>query len=361
MALKDNKLKYSISQINKAGEILRKPTSTEDQLNHALEVMNNFRVCHAYPINTFQATLRTKLNKLKFKYLVSQRLKRAPSIVGKLTREKSRLSKMQDIGGLRAILMNVQEVQELVDLYKSSAFNHKFIKEDDYINNPKNSGYRCHHLIYEYQNHINSDYDGLFIELQIRTKLQHAWATAVETAGTFIKQPLKSSIGPQEILDFFALVGNGFSILEGTPRLERFKNLTDKQVFDKIKTDEKKLDIITQLSSFNIAADAIKTDKKQGGLHLVVLDIENKTVTVKSYPSSSIELASSDYAKEEALASDEIKKQVVLVTSGSIEKLKQAYPSYFLDTEEFIGKLKELIDMGSAFDKKVTRDSKNLT
>lgn len=323
-------------------------------MEHALEVMNNFRVCHAYPINTFQATLRTKLNKLKLPYLVSQRLKRAPSIIGKLTREKSRLSKMQDIGGLRAILSSVDEVRNVVELYKNSAFNHKFVKEDDYITFPKNSGYRCHHLIYEYQNPINSNYDGLFIELQIRTKLQHAWATAVETAGTFIRQPLKSSIGPQDILDFFALVGNGFSILEGTPRLERFKDLTDRQVFQKIKADERKLDIITKLSSFNIAADAIKTDKKQGGLHLVILDIESKTVSVKSFPSYAIDLASNEYAKEEALANDEGQRQVVLVTSGSIEKLKQAYPSYFLDTEEFIEKLKELIGMSSVFEKRVT-------
>ncbi len=45
----------------------------------------------------------------------------------------------------------------------------------------------------------------LLIELQLRTRLQHEWATAVETMGTFLQSSLKSSQGPEEWLDFFSL------------------------------------------------------------------------------------------------------------------------------------------------------------
>ena len=54
-----------------------------------------------------------------------------------------------------------------------------------YIKNPKNTGYRGIHDIYEYD--VNSaagrELKGLYIEIQYRTLVQHAWATAVEVVG----------------------------------------------------------------------------------------------------------------------------------------------------------------------------------
>ncbi len=76
---------------------------------------------------------------------------------------------------------------------------------------------------------------------------------------------------------------------------------------------------------------------------MVVLDIENQAVRIKTYSRSAIEEASNDYLKEESNISDSNKRQVVLVTSSSLESLRKAYPSYFLDTEEFIKTLKEII------------------
>jgi len=48
------------NQINKAGKILAYQNGSfeEDFFLEALELANNWRACHAYPINTFQATLR---------------------------------------------------------------------------------------------------------------------------------------------------------------------------------------------------------------------------------------------------------------------------------------------------------------
>ena len=57
------------------------------------------------------------------------------------------------------------------------------------------------HLVYKYINPICPDYDGLFVELQIRTRLQHTWATAVETMGTYLEFSLKSSEGPEDWLN----------------------------------------------------------------------------------------------------------------------------------------------------------------
>jgi ppGpp synthetase/RelA/SpoT-type nucleotidyltranferase len=345
MALKDTTLKYSKRQIDVAGAILTNPNSSQTDKENALEILGNFRSCHAYPINTFQATLRTKLNKTEIEYLVSQRLKRTPSMILKLERfSNMRLSQMQDIGGLRAILPTMNDVKLIILLYKKAGLQHEIKNEKDYINQPKDSGYRCYHIVYKYKNSINSNYDGLMVELQIRTRLQHAWATAVETMGTFIDHSLKSSQGPTEWLDFFSLVGNAFAYIEGTTTIEKYSNLSREDVFNKIRNDANSLQVINQLEGFSDVIANIETDKRQGSLHLVVLDIANKEVRIKTYSRSAIEEASNDYLREETAISDSNKRQVVLVTSSSLDSLRKAYPSYFLDTKEFIRTLKEIIE-----------------
>lgn len=70
----------SKSQINKAGKILTQSDLFSQEYKEALELANQWRACHAYPINTFQATLRTKIKNCQGEVLVAQRLKRMPTI-----------------------------------------------------------------------------------------------------------------------------------------------------------------------------------------------------------------------------------------------------------------------------------------
>lgn len=78
---------YSKKQVNRAGEILIAPEifSSEKQ-EWANRVLANWRACHGYPMNTFQATLRQRLKAIDSQAIVAQRLKRAPSIIFKLQR-----------------------------------------------------------------------------------------------------------------------------------------------------------------------------------------------------------------------------------------------------------------------------------
>src|SRR6185437_184594 len=99
----------------------------------------------------------------------------------------------QDIGGCRAIVGSIADVYGIVDKYDKSRFAHTFKNRKDYISSPKPDGYRSYHLIYQYSGIGPTEcYNGLHIEVQLRTQLQHAWATAVEIVGTITKQALKS-------------------------------------------------------------------------------------------------------------------------------------------------------------------------
>lgn len=332
------KPKYSKSQVNKAGNILVQGESAQQQW--ALEVLNNWRASHGYPINTFQSTLRTKLKTIDSKSIVAQRLKRTPSIIDKLKRfPDMELARMQDIGGLRAVVDTLENVYELKTKYDPSPFiKHVLLRENDYIKVPKLDGYRSVHLVYRYQNDRAKDYNGLLIELQIRTRLQHVWATAVETMGTFLNYALKSSIGPKKWLDFFSLTGSAFAHLEGTPPVRGYETLTAEETYRKVTQVSEELKVRSQLHTLGLAVKVIEKGEL-GSYHLIVLDWDQKTVSIMTFEQKDLEKANEKYMETERLIAEGKKVQAVLVSAGPIDILKRAYPNYFLDTEEFLKQL----------------------
>lgn len=156
------KPEYSRSQVDKAGVALAAEGASQENVEWATAILGNWRACHGHPVNTFQATLRTKLKQIDPNAIVAQRLKRAPTIIDKLQRNRTmKLSKMQDIGGLRAVVGTVEEVGKLHDSYITGRLNHELRKVNDYIRQPKSDGYRSLHLIYGYNNTKAPDYKGL--------------------------------------------------------------------------------------------------------------------------------------------------------------------------------------------------------
>lgn len=196
-------------------------TDEWEKYNHTVEIINNWRACHGYPLHTFQINLRRAANRFDSNALTARRTKRLISIAQKLHRlPKMKLTQMQDIGGCRAVVKSLAAVRQL-DLYyqKESNIKHELITRDDYITWPQKSGYRGIHLVYRYfsDKKAKAIYNDLKIEIQLRSQYQHAWATAVETVGTFVRHALKSSQGPDEWLRFFALMGTAIAIRENAP------------------------------------------------------------------------------------------------------------------------------------------------
>src|SRR5690606_3541149 len=133
-----------------------------------------------------------------------------------------------------------------------------------------------------------------------------------------------------------------FAYVEGTNTLVEFNHLNRAEIFRQVREEANRLQVVNQLEGFSRVIANVETDKKQGSLHLVVLDIPNKEVRIKTFSKTAIDEASKEYLKEEEQIGDSNKKQVVLVSSNSLDNLRKAYPSYFLDTKEFVRILNEI-------------------
>jgi len=342
--------KYSRNAVNRAGDTLagRVPWELEAHVD-AVTVLANWRASHLYPINTFQALLRHKLKTIDRQALVAQRLKRSPSILAKLERfPDMQLARMQDIGGLRAVVGSMAKVRKIEDAYRSASFSHQLVGSKDYINEPKPDGYRSIHLVYKYKNSRAPAYEGLCIELQLRTKLQHAWATAVETMGTFLGQALKSGQGDADWRQFFEKAAAAIAVLERTAPVPGFGNLSDKEIFQQVAESEAGLRVLQKLRGFAIAADRITKERGQGAYHLVVLDSASRTVSIRPFPLARLEEANTAYAEIEKRSNNGEPVEAVLVSAGPVDALRKAFPNYFLDTEVFIGQIERVIGAAQA-------------
>ncbi|MEW6714235.1 MAG: RelA/SpoT domain-containing protein [Nitrospirota bacterium] len=344
----------SKNQINKAGQILVKENSSQEEIFLARFLADQWRACHAYPINTFQSTLRDKLRDFP-DTIVAQRLKRMPTIIDKLKRYPAmKLSTMQDIGGVRAVLKSVSDVNILAKNYRENdRFLHELINEHNYIKTPRDEdGYRSIHLVYKYKNQRNPSYNGLRIELQIRTKLQHIWATAVETMGTFLGQALKSRQGDQEWLDFFALTSSAFAYQEKSPLIPRFANLSRSETYIAVADAEANLRALEKMKGFSSAAKEIVRSGKGWFYHLIILDSLEGTVKIQPYDRDSFDQAMFDYTEIEKEAASGKKIEPVLVSAGPIDTLRRAYPNFFLDIGGFVNVVKEILTTAKQFRKK---------
>lgn len=336
-------------EVNRAGEVFLDVNASLPDREAALSIINNWRTSHNFPLNTFQMRLRKVAKTINSESLVAQRIKRLASIRLKLERYPDmKMSQIQDIGGCRAIMKDVTEVDQLVNIYKheSRGIKHKLAKEQDYILRPKPSGYRGIHLIYKYRSDKVQAYDDMRIEIQIRTLMQHAWATTVETVGTFIQQSLKSSQGEDDWLRFFIVMSSAMAILEGKPIVPGTSQDFD-ELTEEIRYLAEKLDVEGHLTTFRQSIEVIG-EKRIPNAHYYLLELNpyERKVTIKPYSHTQLDIASSDYLTLERRIYDD-NRDAVLVSADSIESLKLAFPNYYLDTEYFLTLLRDIVNNGS--------------
>jgi putative GTP pyrophosphokinase len=144
--------------------------------------------------------------------VVSQRLKRLPTIVDKLARfPNMKVTRMQDIGGCRAILGG--GAGEVDGVFRRIRKNWEIVRVFDYEREPKETGYRALHIVV--------DRDRKMIEIQLRTPNQHRWATEVDRTGARLGVPLKDGVGPADLLLYFRHAAELLALEEAGERADR--------------------------------------------------------------------------------------------------------------------------------------------
>jgi hypothetical protein len=329
---------FTKGQVDAAGQILARPDAPPEDLMAALEVVSNWRAVHAFPLNTFQIGLRSRARAIYANALVAQRLKRLSSIEAKLRRFPSmNLARMQDIGGCRAVLRSPAHVRRLREDYKSSRIKHQLVGEKDYIENPKSSGYRGVHLVYRYQSDKMDTYNGLLVEIQIRSRAQHAWATAVETVGTFLEHSLKSSLGPEQWLRFFAVASSALALVEKAPAVPQTPS-SRRILVRETKALMRELGVYKKLKAFG---DALHVTEDAGSqdAHYFLLSLVPGQLRIRSYRVDELPRATEEYMALERQYEGKEDAQAVLVAAESLKSLRRAYPNYYLDTQVFLMEL----------------------
>lgn len=166
----------------------------------AIDIIKWWRREHARPLSRVAANLRYYAADYG-NPVVAQRLKKTPTISHKLLREPSmKLSRMADIGGVRAVLPTQDAAYRVASRLRK---NWTIARFRDYVGEPKADGYRALHLVNRNR--------GRLIEVQLRTPLQDSWANTVEAFARAIAPELKFGGGPRELRDYFIAVGESFA------------------------------------------------------------------------------------------------------------------------------------------------------
>lgn len=324
---------YSKEQVKQAGISLLNAEVKSARFKESVPIFHNWRSSHAFPMQIMLDLLRKNSIKIDKNSFVVQRLKRVPSIFQKLAREKNMsLNRMQDIAGCRAVVSDVGKVRKVIESLKRSRTKNVLHKEYNYIDAPKPSGYRGIHLIYKYCG-SKEQYNGMQVELQIRSKVQHSWATAIEVVGAFTKQALKASTGDPRWLELFQLISAEFSKLEDCLVDPAYQNV---ETFKKMDVLLKELEVAERLGAFKVATKTITGSTQKGaGYFVLILDLSEKVIRHIRFAKDDLDGATNCYNKFELEYESDSSKDVVLVSAASVRDLKKAYPNYFADTIEF--------------------------
>ncbi len=259
---------------------------------------------------------------------------------------------MHDIAGCRVIFQDIDDLHHFRRLIHTARFDHKRRGADDdrwnYIKNPKPSGYRGIHDVYTY--HVEpkkgragekQPWNGLLVEIQYRTSIQHAWATAVELAGFITENDPKFDRGNPDFIEFFKvcseILSRGF---EGS--FSCLPDHTNKDIIEKFEDLENKTHMIRLFSEIRRSEGSINLD----GASILIFRYEadlfsENQLEIRSF--ETVNQAISEYNRLEEILSD--KADIVLVGSRSGESIKSAYRNYFSDAEEFISLIQDGIQI----------------
>lgn len=208
----------------------------------------------------------------------------------------------------------------------------------DYIDHPKTTGYRGIHDVFLHfpRPHRTGDttsapWQGLMVEVQYRTRAQHAWATALEISDILDRQRTKFGYGDDERGIFFAMASE--IIARRHENLTRaFSNLTDEQLENDFRALEAKLGILQRLGAMR-QFDKFDKLRKHNVLNIFLNADGEYALDVEVFRNPQEAIARANELEESAASIN-----AVYVT-GEPKQLRSAYRNYFNDPVDFVALL----------------------
>lgn len=345
--------KFGKRRIDRAGKLLANLGSIVgdiEALQEQVEILDYFRAAHNYPLGLLRLLLHGKFTEevdAGPKKLLVTRLKRRVSMIRKIARGDVRaLSSMQDVGGARIVVHDIDRLHEVVrECHEFDESLYQVVGVRDYVSEPKEDGYRGVHIIYKFSSQSDPDFYGLKIELQVRTELQHSWATAVETVGLFEGCDLKSGEGRDEWRRFFKVASAAIACVEYSPTGYSDEAATSREIFKELSLLNESMRGTATLKQFAECAIINKGKEEKEGeeFFFIVTDSKKRTSRAFPFPSVNDSEVHAMYSRLERIYSDRSHINVVLVSAEKLRELNRAYPNYFFDASRFISTVEGII------------------
>lgn len=346
----------SKSAVRRAGKAIAAGSSS----NADSILVDQWRASHGYVINTFQAWIKRHIAKQPFLVEFAQRLKRKRTVDDKLQRKDaagkpliSDVTAMHDFAGCRMIFDSIEELRSFREYMHSNEVMRNVeheLRHDpdkyDYILQPKPTGYRGVHDVYRHfpRGHRRSSekglWNGLAVEIQYRTRAQHAWATAVEISDLLDGERTKFELEQTERGHFFALSSEIIArSYEGLSKA--FDGRTLKELRAELQELENKLGIMQRLRAlkqFEVGDNL----GRHNVLNIKIGDDGELKLEALTFPNAALAI---ERATE--LEADETSINAVYVRSDNPNQLRSAYRNYFYDPIDFVRLLESEAELRS--------------
>ncbi|MCH9277014.1 RelA/SpoT domain-containing protein [Bifidobacterium amazonense] len=356
----DNGMPYiSRNRANTVGRLLSVGQRCDGDADYAqaMVIAQQWRAQHVEPTERcFAKVLECSQNIPQS--VATFRMKRMISIVRKIQRPNThfKLGELDDIGGCRLIVESNEQVEQAAAWLAATLPLKHGSADKDYITRPQSSGYRSRHLLCN----VTSDAASYHVEVQIRTRLQHCWSTAVEAAGEIYGTEYKSPVvradaagDDAQRIRFFAIVSSLFALEEDTSQVPGFtgdRTTLIRQLHD-LDCTRGLLDDLRAAVDSIFVADMPDTSSE---LFLLKLSRENQYLDVEDFRVDDLEEALRRYDAVErrieipggvGSANGEFAyDNAVLVYARNAEQLAVAYPNYSTNVCYFLNKVETYLN-----------------
>lgn len=318
---------HSKGAIERAGKAMAECRATENDE----KIVQYWRDCHAYVLNTFQGTLRRWIR--DDPYVLVQRLKRLNTIRDKLQTGRSKdVASMHDLAGCRIIFPSIEDLRKYRDEFHSKTrAKHEYVSSGkyDYLANPKATGYRGMHDVFRYRvaGPPGDVWNGLRVEIQYRTQAQHAWATAVEISDLIDHARVKFDQGANRERERLFVLASEYIAREVEGMKGYLPAISDAALLFELRSLEAQLGVFSRLRAVSSSQIDIPNSKN---LVLVFSD-QLKIDGFRSARQAMVERNNYELLEPEV--------DVVYIRAEKPSEVANAFRNYFRDARAFISLL----------------------